>query len=186
VRQCARECAAVRTAVWGSASGSVWQCERQCTACSASGSVRQCALQCVAVPAAVCGCPVARECVGVCGSVRRCAAVRQCAAMRQCARQCVVVWGSSATVCGSASGVVWQCAQQCAAGLLGPRVQALRRVQQCAQQCAAVRQCGTVRHYAALLCCTVLQCAAVRAVRQCDNASGSVWRCEQQQCAAVR
>jgi hypothetical protein len=87
VRQCSsvHQYAAVRTAVCGSARGSVCAAvyTRQCMYGSVYAAVhgavcaQQCAQQCVAVCAAVCGCPAVRAAVCGCPAVRQCAAVRQ-------------------------------------------------------------------------------------------------------------
>jgi hypothetical protein len=111
----ARSSVAVRLVVYDSVRGNVWQCVavRQCAAVqsavcgSAHGSVP-------AVRAALCGSALGSiwQCARQCAAVRQYSSsgaqsARQCACcVRQCARQCTVVCGSA----HSARGIVRQCA----------------------------------------------------------------------------
>jgi hypothetical protein len=96
VRQCATVCdGSVRQSsiVWGSASGSVWQCERQCAAVWSERqcmSVRAAACAAVYVCAAVTQCAVVRQCKRQCVAVR----AQQCSRVQQCAGLCAAVWHS--------------------------------------------------------------------------------------------
>jgi hypothetical protein len=121
-----------------------------------------------------------------------CAAVRQCGSVRHCERQCVAVravvcalsarygaaarlvvycsardsmrLSSSAAVCGSALGSVWQCPRRCCPAVRGS-------VRQCAAVCGSVRQCAVV-------CGSVRQCVCGSAA-VCGSVAvaGSVCQC---------
>jgi hypothetical protein len=160
VRQCGRQCVAVRTVVCAQyrVRSSLRQCARWCIFGSARGSVRLFGS------------------AAVCGSVRQ---WRGC--VRQCARLCAA---ARAAVCGS----VWKCvalstvvsaqcaqyARLCAAVRLvvccGVEMRVRVAVQQCAAQCCSAWQCtvcGSVRG-------RMRQRVAVRTVLVCGSALGSV------------
>jgi hypothetical protein len=150
VRHCAALCGIVRVVrLCDSASGSVWQCERQ---------------QCAAMRAAVCGSARAEQCAAVqrCGSVREFATVRRCVVVR-------------VAVCGSMRTSVWQCVRQCMCDCLA--TQPCVEVRQCAAArtavCSSATVCGRVRQQGAAGCSGVRQgqCAAMR---QCAVARAAV------------
>jgi hypothetical protein len=98
--QCMQSCAAFRLVVYGSARGSVWQCEWQCVA-ARTVVCAQCARQCAAVRLVV-------VYGGARGSVRLCSSGTVCGSVRQCATVLKAAMRGSARVHGSVSGSVWQ------------------------------------------------------------------------------
>jgi hypothetical protein len=68
LQQYERQCVAVRTAVCGSALGSVWQCARRYAALLQCGSVQQCAAVRAATFVRQCARRYAAVCRPVCGS----------------------------------------------------------------------------------------------------------------------
>jgi len=123
-------------------------------------------------------CAVEWQCAAVCGSVRQCAVVRQRALVRHCAQEFVAVCGSAAV-----RAAMRACTRLFAAVHAAVCDSTRNSVRHCVAR-GRVRLLGSVavRHY---LYGTVRHLAAVRAVRRCDSASGSLWQCERR-CAAVR